>query len=103
MNSESAKHYTLGLDLGVSSIGWAAIETREDGTPIRILRTGSHIFEAGVDGGKLSAESAMTQGRAVQGGPETQRPVTPEIDLAPGPTKEEAARHAGPPWPAARG
>lgn len=63
MNSESATRYTLGLDLGVSSIGWAAIETREDGTPIGILRTGSHIFEAGVDGGKLGAESAMTQGR----------------------------------------
>ncbi|MHC4474274.1 MAG: type II CRISPR RNA-guided endonuclease Cas9 [Planctomycetota bacterium] len=59
--------YTLGLDLGPSSIGWAAIETDEQGSPVGLMRladkcgeypakggvtipaTGARIFPAGVE------------------------------------------------------
>ena len=41
--------YRLGLDLGVNSLGWAAIRV-EDGTASGILAAGVRIFEAGVDG-----------------------------------------------------
>ena len=34
----------LGLDLGVSSIGWAIIEVDENNRPIRIIAMGSRII-----------------------------------------------------------
>jgi CRISPR-associated endonuclease Csn1 len=60
--TETTSHQTfvLGLDLGVSSIGWAMIGTE---VPHRIIRAGVHLFEAGVDGGKQDAETAMETGR----------------------------------------
>ena len=36
--------YRLGLDLGVSSIGWAVIETDKDNNPIKIVNANSRIF-----------------------------------------------------------
>ena len=41
--------YTLGLDLGASSIGWAIVES-EEGVPRRLARCGVRVFEAGVAG-----------------------------------------------------
>ncbi len=41
--------YTLGLDLGAASIGWAAIQTSA-GNPARLLRAGVRVFEPGVEG-----------------------------------------------------
>ncbi|MBN2170598.1 MAG: type II CRISPR RNA-guided endonuclease Cas9 [Candidatus Krumholzibacteriota bacterium] len=43
----SEKGYILGLDLGVTSLGWAAIQL-EQGKPTGILGTGVRIFEAGL-------------------------------------------------------
>lgn len=42
--------YILGLDVGVASIGWALVGLDSHGEPCRILRTGVHTFEAGVEG-----------------------------------------------------
>lgn len=46
----------LGLDIGVSSVGWCLLETTEDG-PRRILAVGSRVFPAGVEGSPLDVES----------------------------------------------
>lgn len=59
----SESPYVLGLDIGVASIGWALIDLDEDGRPVGIRRAGTHLFEAGVEGGKLDPETAMTRGK----------------------------------------
>lgn len=37
--------YTLGLDIGISSIGWAVLENMPDGEPFKIGDLGVRIFE----------------------------------------------------------
>jgi CRISPR-associated endonuclease Csn1 len=62
-----AVSYVLGLDLGVSSIGWAAIELDEDENPISILGAGSRIFPAGLDDlEKGKGESPCAKRRAAR-------------------------------------
>lgn len=39
-------YYRVGLDIGITSVGWAVIENDEDGNPIRIVDLGSRIFDA---------------------------------------------------------
>lgn len=39
-------HYRIGLDIGIASVGWCALETGDDGEPIRIIDLGSRIFDA---------------------------------------------------------
>ena len=39
-------YYRIGLDIGITSVGWAVIEDDEHGKPIRIVDLGSRIFEA---------------------------------------------------------
>lgn len=56
-------NYRLGLDIGVASVGWSVIEIDRQGSPTRVARAGVHLFEAGVDGGKLDPETAMTRGK----------------------------------------
>lgn len=61
---DKAKTYTLGLDIGIASIGWAVVENTFDPTtkemvPYRLLRTGVRIFDAAEnpkDGGSLAAD-----------------------------------------------
>lgn len=51
---ENNKKYILGLDLGVASIGWAAMEINEEGEPIKLLDANSVIFTSlDNDNGKL--------------------------------------------------
>ena len=38
-------YYRLGLDIGITSVGWAVIEDDESGNPIRIIDLGSRIFD----------------------------------------------------------
>lgn len=38
-------HYTLGLDIGIASIGWAVLGNDLDGTPNRIIDLGVRIFD----------------------------------------------------------
>jgi len=49
--------YVLGLDLGVSSIGWAVLQPDGSGRPCGVIDTGVHLFEAGV------GEGSYEQGR----------------------------------------
>ena len=39
-------YYRIGLDIGITSVGWAVIENDSDGKPIRIVDLGSRIFDA---------------------------------------------------------
>lgn len=39
-------NYTLGLDLGVGSVGWSCVLNDDEGNPYRILDLGSRIFES---------------------------------------------------------
>jgi CRISPR-associated endonuclease Csn1 len=62
----SARGYVLGLDLGVSSLGWAMIEiegTGESRHAVGLLDAGVRIFEAGTEGdveqGKDSSRGAV--------------------------------------------
>ncbi|HAF07883.1 MAG: type II CRISPR RNA-guided endonuclease Cas9 [bacterium] len=41
--------YTLGLDLGYNSIGWAILENDENGSPIKLFNAGVHIFEPSIE------------------------------------------------------
>lgn len=63
MNDQSNGRYILGLDLGVASIGWALLDIDDNGKPTGIQAAGSHLFEAGVDGGKMDPETAMARGK----------------------------------------
>lgn len=38
-------HYALGLDIGISSVGWAALQNDFDGEPTRIQDLGVRIFD----------------------------------------------------------
>lgn len=44
------KPYSLGLDVGVASIGWAVIEEPEPNRPAALIRSGVHAFDEGVEG-----------------------------------------------------
>ncbi len=56
-------NYVLGLDLGVNSTGWAVIELDGTGDPLRIIKLGSRIFEAGVEGSleKIAAGEGISR------------------------------------------
>lgn len=45
----SARRYRIGIDVGLNSVGLAAIEVDDDGMPIRILNAQSVIHDGGVD------------------------------------------------------
>ncbi|MDX1968252.1 MAG: type II CRISPR RNA-guided endonuclease Cas9 [Planctomycetaceae bacterium] len=48
-----SNRYILGIDLGVSSLGWAMVEaklTAEKWRPVSLIDAGVRIFEAGVEG-----------------------------------------------------
>ena len=38
--------YLLGLDLGITSIGWALLGLDDNGTPTSIIRIGTHLFDS---------------------------------------------------------
>ncbi len=41
------KNYILGLDIGISSVGWGLLELDENNTPYKIIDVGSRIFTPG--------------------------------------------------------
>jgi len=61
MASNKVDGLVLGLDLGVTSVGWALVRY-SGGEPVKIEKTGVRIFDAGVDG---DFESGRSQGPAV--------------------------------------
>lgn len=54
----SAKPYILGLDLGVQSVGWSAIEIDGDNGPCGVLTSGVRCFDSGV-----GSESEIASGK----------------------------------------
>ncbi|MEG2295462.1 MAG: hypothetical protein RSB96_01815 [Oscillospiraceae bacterium] len=38
--------YRIGLDIGITSVGYTVLETDMTGEPIRIIKLGSRIFDA---------------------------------------------------------
>ncbi len=58
--------YTLGLDLGSASVGWALVQLREDSDPNGLLRTGVRVFDPGVEGSDLHIQQGKDQSKAVK-------------------------------------
>lgn len=56
--------YTLGLDLGSSSLGWALIELGANDTPLRLINAGVRIFDPGVVGGEAEIEKGRDKSKA---------------------------------------
>lgn len=57
--------YTIGLDIGITSVGFTALMLNDDDEPCRILRMGSRIFEAAEhpkDGSSLAAPRRINRG-----------------------------------------
>ena len=57
--------YRIGLDIGITSVGWAAIEDDVNGKPIRIIDLNSRIFDAAEkpkDGSPLAKERRDARG-----------------------------------------
>lgn len=47
MGKNYKKNYILGLDVGISSVGWGLLELDENSNPYRIIDVGSRIFTPG--------------------------------------------------------
>ena len=57
--------YRIGLDIGITSVGWSVIEDDSNGNPIRIIDLGSRIFDAAEkpkDGSPLAKERRDARG-----------------------------------------
>ena len=57
--------YTLGLDIGIASVGWAVLQNDINGEPIKIERLGVRIFEQAEnpkDGSSLAAPRREARG-----------------------------------------
>jgi CRISPR-associated endonuclease Csn1 len=54
--------YVLGIDLGTNSVGWALVRL-ENGVPAGIIRAGSRVFEAGMEGTAADFESGKEESR----------------------------------------
>jgi CRISPR-associated endonuclease Csn1 len=65
ISAGSSQKYTLGLDLGSASLGWALVALDDEDEPIGLLRTGVRIFEPGVDGTTMEIEQGKDQSKAV--------------------------------------
>ena len=44
---QNQKNYILGLDIGISSVGWGMLELDENNNPFKIINTGVRIFTPG--------------------------------------------------------
>ncbi len=56
--------YAIGLDIGISSVGWATLALNEKEEPMRIISMGSRIFDAAeaTDGASLAAPRREARG-----------------------------------------
>lgn len=61
----AATQYTLGLDLGSASIGWALVELDSYHRPTGLLNAAVRIFEPGVEGSSLDIEQGKDKSKAV--------------------------------------
>ena len=58
------KQTTLGIDLGVSSLGWALIEHNKNMTGVSIVDAGVRIFDPGVEGTAAEIEQGRDSSKA---------------------------------------
>ena len=70
MTKTDLKKYRLGIDLGTSSIGWAAINLDESGNPCGVLDMGVRIFP---DGRKPTDETSRAVDRRIARGQRRRR------------------------------
>jgi len=49
MDAETPKKYGIGIDVGLNSVGLAAIEVDDSGTPAEILWLQTIVHDGGVD------------------------------------------------------
>ena len=70
MTNTDGKKYRLGIDLGTSSIGWAAISLDESGDPCGVLDMGVRIFP---DGRKPTDETSRAVDRRMARGQRRRR------------------------------
>lgn len=57
--------YKIGLDIGITSVGWATVELNENDEPIKIIDLGTRIFDAAEnpkDGSSLAAPRRNARG-----------------------------------------
>lgn len=62
---ENDEMIRIGLDIGITSVGWAVMACDENGEPKRIVELGSRIFDAAEkpkDGGSLAADRRDARG-----------------------------------------
>lgn len=64
MQGMDRQKYTLGLDLGSSSLGWALVELDTSDHPLRVLNAGARIFDPGVVGGDTQIEQGKDHSKA---------------------------------------
>lgn len=59
------RHYRIGIDVGLKSIGFCAIEVDERGTPIKLLNSTVHLHDGGAEpGDRKEASRKKTAGLA---------------------------------------
>jgi CRISPR-associated endonuclease Csn1 len=56
--------YTLALDLGSASCGWAVVEIGDDDDPVRLTAAGVRIFDPGVVGGESKIHDGKDSSKA---------------------------------------
>lgn len=64
MQGMDRRKYTLGLDLGSSSLGWALVELDASDHPLHVLNAGARIFDPGVVGGDTQIEQGKDHSKA---------------------------------------
>lgn len=58
------RKYTLGLDLGSASLGWALVELDDNDNPVRLMDAGVRIFDPGVVGGEAEIQKGRDKSKA---------------------------------------
>lgn len=56
--------YTLGVDLGSSSIGWALVGLNSEAKPVGLLKAGVRVFDPGVAGTELDIQKGKDGSKA---------------------------------------
>ena len=58
--------YIVGLDIGISSVGWALLALDENDNPYRIIDVGSRIFTRGEEASEDSKAKARREKRGAR-------------------------------------
>jgi len=58
------RKYTLGLDLGSASLGWALVELDDSDNPVRLMDASVRIFDPGVVGGEAEIQKGRDKSKA---------------------------------------